>query len=142
MANAFKNKTQREVGSALTIVESYTIPAGMETTIIGLTISNIKDSPIEVDACLNVLTTYIQLEDEAAGNNILMEDTAPETFVTFEGPDTLDYFIVKNAPVPAGGSLVVVGGDQKVVLMEGDTVKVRADTEYSADVIMSVLEIT
>jgi len=142
MANAFKNKTQSQIGTALTQIESYTVPGSTETTVIGLTISNTKSSAIEVDAVLNTLTTYIQLEDESAGNNILMEDTSPETFVIFEGPDTLDYWIVKDAPVPAGGSLVVVGGDQKVVLMPGDTVKVRSNTELSADSIMSILEIT
>ena len=141
MANAFKNKTQSKIGTALTPLESYTVPAATETTVIGLTISNTELTAIEVDACLNTLTTYIQLEDQGAGNNLLMEDTSPETFVTLDH-ETNDFYIVKGAPVPAGGSLVAVGGDQKVVLMPGDTVKCRSNTELSADVIMSVLEIT
>ena len=52
------------------------------------------------------------------------------------------FYIVKAAPVPVGGSLVVVGGDQKVVMMPGDSIKVKSDTATSADVIMSILEIT
>ena len=40
MANAFKNKTQSQIGTALTPLESYTVPAATETTVIGLTISN------------------------------------------------------------------------------------------------------
>ena len=53
-----------------------------------------------------------------------------------------DYYVVKDAPVPAGGALVVVGGDQKLVMMPGDSIKVKSDTASSADVIMSILEIT
>ena len=50
--------------------------------------------------------------------------------------------IVKTAPIPTGGSLVVLGGDQKVVLMTGDKITVTSNTASSADVIMSFLEIT
>ncbi|MGB2561214.1 MAG: hypothetical protein ACPIG6_11515, partial [Akkermansiaceae bacterium] len=50
--------------------------------------------------------------------------------------------LVKNAPVPAGGTLVVVGGDQKVVLEPTDVVIVQSDTASSGDVTMSYLEIT
>ena len=53
-----------------------------------------------------------------------------------------DYYVVKDAPVPVGGTLVVVGGDQKLVMMPGDSIKVKSDTATSADVIMSILEIT
>lgn len=55
---------------------------------------------------------------------------------------TNDTYIVKGAPVPAGSSLVVVGGDQKVVMETGDSIKVTSDTATSADVVMSLLEIT
>lgn len=51
-------------------------------------------------------------------------------------------YIVKGAPVPGGGALVAVGGDQKVVLETGDSIRVTSDTASSADVLMSVLEIT
>lgn len=49
-------------------------------------------------------------------------------------------FVVKNAPVPYGGSMIVVGAEQKVVLQVGDTIKVSANTESSVDVIVSTLE--
>ena len=51
-------------------------------------------------------------------------------------------YIVKNAPIPVGGSLVVVGGDQKLVLEPGDTVKVTSSQASSADVVLSHLDIT
>ena len=52
-----------------------------------------------------------------------------------------DHFMVKTATVPSGGSLVVVGGDQKVVMQTGDSVKVTSSAASSCDVIMSLLEI-
>ena len=110
MANTFKNKLQRQIGTSLTAIESYTVPASTETTVIGLTVSNTSAATIEVDVTVNDATN--------------------------------DYYVVKTAPVPAGGSLVVVGGDQKLVLTTGDSVKVKSDTATSADVVMSILEIT
>ena len=49
-------------------------------------------------------------------------------------------YIVKSAPIPVGGSLVVVGGDQKVVVEATDTIKVTSDE--TVDVITSTLEIS
>ena len=51
-------------------------------------------------------------------------------------------YIVKAGPVPVGGSLIVVGGDQKIVLNVGHKIIVTSNTASSADVIMSFLEIT
>lgn len=55
---------------------------------------------------------------------------------------TNDYYMIKNAPIAAGGSLVVVGGDQKIVLNTSDSIKVKSDTASSLDAIMSIMEIT
>ena len=110
MANAFKNKTHRQIGTTLTKIEAYDCPGSTETTIIGLTIANTVASSILVDATLN--------------------------------DGTNDFYIVKEAPVPVGSSLVVIGGDQKVVLMPGDSIKVKSSAATSADAIMSILEIT
>jgi len=49
-------------------------------------------------------------------------------------------YLVKDAPVPKGGSIVVVGGDQKLVIEPTDTVSVSADN--TVDVVLSVLEIS
>jgi hypothetical protein len=51
-------------------------------------------------------------------------------------------YLIKAAPVPVGGSLVVIGGDQKVVMEPGDVIKVTSDTASSADVVISHLDIT
>ncbi|SVD41688.1 uncharacterized protein METZ01_LOCUS394542, partial [marine metagenome] len=44
MANAFKNKTHRQIATTLTKVEAYDCPVSTETTIIGLTIANTSAS--------------------------------------------------------------------------------------------------
>ena len=49
-------------------------------------------------------------------------------------------YIVKAAPIPVGGSLVVVGGDQKLVVEATVTIKVTSDV--TVDVITSTLEIS
>lgn len=49
-------------------------------------------------------------------------------------------FVVKNAPIPVGGALVPIGGDQKVVLEAADAIKVTSD--QTVDVLLSVLEIS
>lgn len=50
--------------------------------------------------------------------------------------------LVVNGPISSGSSLVLVGGDQKVVLQAGDSIYVQMSAASSADVIMSILEIT
>ena len=54
---------------------------------------------------------------------------------------TVDFYVVKNAPLPYGGTLVAVGGDQKIVLEAGDGIKVKCSTG-NVDVVMSILETT
>ena len=49
-------------------------------------------------------------------------------------------YMVKDAPVPVNGALVVVGGDQKLVVEAGNEVNVTSDV--AVDVIISALEIS
>ena len=53
-----------------------------------------------------------------------------------------NYYIVKGATVPQGGSLVAVGGDQKLVLQANDQINVVASTASCIDVILSALQVT
>lgn len=62
-----------------------------------------------------------------------------DVYITSGG---VDYYVVKNASIPVGGALVAVGGDQKVVIEAADVVKVVSSAATSADVILSVLEIS
>lgn len=51
-------------------------------------------------------------------------------------------YVIKTAPVPTGSSLVVIGGDQKVVLETGNSIAVTSSAATSLDTVISVLELT
>ena len=53
-----------------------------------------------------------------------------------------DYYVVKNATIAVGGTLVPIGGEQKVILEPGDAIKAVSTTASSLDVIMSIVEQT
>ena len=53
-----------------------------------------------------------------------------------------DTYITKSAPVPSGGTLVLMGGDQKLVMVTGDSIKVTSSAASSVDAVLSILEIT
>lgn len=110
MANTFKRKLSRSIGTSLTAVGTYTVASSTQVTVIGLVVSNTTASQILVDATVN--------------------------------DGTNDTYLIKEAPVPSGGAIVIIGGDQKVVLETNDSIKVKSDTASSADVVMSILEIT
>jgi len=65
-----------------------------------------------------------------------------EVDVQLENNDGDNIYLIKAAPVPVGSSLVVVGGDQKVVMNASDVLKVTSNVASSADVALSILEIT
>ena len=112
MANNFKVSVVAGVGTSPT--SAYTCPANStETTIIGLSLANITTSQITVSAHVSI---------GAAGNGVAR--------------------LVKDAPIPAGSSLVVVGGDQKLVLNNADHVMITSSAASSVDVVTSYLEIS
>lgn len=117
MANAFKLKTFAGGSTgANTDMTIYTGKSGTETTIIGMSIANITTSQVTVD---------VKIESN-----------------TSDTETNADVFVVKDAPIPVGGTLVPIGGDQKVVLLNTDVLKVQSDTANSVDTTLSILEIT
>ena len=55
---------------------------------------------------------------------------------------TANTYIVANAPISSGASLIPVGGDQKIVLITGDKIYVQSSAATSIDAILSIMEIT
>jgi hypothetical protein len=51
-------------------------------------------------------------------------------------------YLVRNTTVPVGGSVVLVGGEQKIVLTAANSLAVSSSVASSADVVVSVLEIS
>jgi hypothetical protein len=110
MANTFKNQTLKAAGTAAQ--NAYAAGAGVQATVIGMTIANITNSPISANVILS-------------GGNI-----------------TNNVYLVKDATIAPGGALVPIGGDQKLVMEAGDYLQVNTSIASSGDVIVSVLEIT
>ena len=122
MANTFKNVTFQGGAVNADVVSSIgsACPSGSQITIIGMTISNIVSSVISV------------------GIKITDNHSSPTTT-----------WIVKDANIPVGSSLIPFGGDQKICLEfnagspgSGDQIQVVSNTANSIDVVMSYLEIT
>lgn len=51
-------------------------------------------------------------------------------------------YVIANAPIGSGASLVAVGGDQKIVMITGDSMWVESSAASSIDAVMSIMEIT
>ena len=58
------------------------------------------------------------------------------------GSETSDIRIVKGIPIPSGSTVVLIGGDQKLVMETGNLLKIKSSAASSLDVVMSILEIT
>jgi hypothetical protein len=110
MPNTFKNQTLKAAG--ITAQNAYAAGAGVQATVIGMTIANITTSPISANVILS------------------------------GGTITSNVYLVKDATIAPGGALVPVGGDQKLVLEAGDYLQVNTSIASAADVIVSVLEVT
>jgi hypothetical protein len=90
----------------------YQAPAATSTTVIGMSVANTNTNNINVSATLT-----------SAGQ-------------------AKTVYVVKNATIPVGGSVVFVGGEQKIAMSAGDYISVQSSVAASADVIVSVLEIS
>lgn len=53
---------------------------------------------------------------------------------------TDDYYLTHRIPVAAGGAVSIAGGDQKIILQTGDTIKVNSSATSSLDVLMNIME--
>lgn len=88
-----------------------------------------------------VVTVAASTQTTVIGMSCANTTTSPVTVDVYFTRSAVDYYLVDGATVPVGGALVVVGGDQKVVLTTGDALKVVCSTASSIDVVTSVLNI-
>jgi hypothetical protein len=89
-----------------------------------------------------VVTVGAATQTTIIGLSLANTTTSPITVSAYITASAVDYYLIKDATVPVGGTLVVVGGDQKTVLVTNDALKVISSAASSADVITSVLNIT
>jgi hypothetical protein len=89
-----------------------------------------------------VVTVGASTQTTIIGLSFANTTGSPITASAYITRSAVDYYLIENATVPVGSTLVVVGGDQKTVLITGDALKVVTSASSSADVITSVLNIT
>jgi hypothetical protein len=97
---------------------------------------NVGTSPATVYTCPSSTQTTI------IGLSVANTSASPITTDVYITRSAVNYYLIETAVVPVGGSLVVVGGDQKVVLQPSDILVAVTSAASSADVVTSYLEIT
>jgi hypothetical protein len=108
------NTFKNSISGSIGVAETtvYTTPVSATTTVIGISVANIETSNISV--------------------NVKVYDDSTST----------DVFLIKDALIPPGSNLVLVGGEQKVVLEPLDYLTLQSSAAASADIVVSVLEIS
>lgn len=99
-------------------------------------VKDVGTSPSTVYTCPSATQTTL------IGLSVANTSASPITADAYVTRSAVDYYLVKDATVAVGGSLVIVGGDQKVVLEPTDVLKVETSAATSADCFASLLEIT
>lgn len=96
---------------------------------------NVGTSPASVYTCPSATQTTL------IGLSMANTSTSPITTDAYVTRSAVNYYLIKGATVPVGGSLVIVGGDQKVVLQAADVLYVVNSAASSGDCFSSLLEI-
>ena len=99
---------------------------------------NIGTSPVTVGSYTVGAATQVTV----IGLSVANTTGSNETVDVALNDGANDTYITKSAPVPSGGTLVLMGGDQKLVMVTGDSIKVTSSASSSVDAVLSILEIT
>lgn len=81
----------------------------------------------------------------ASKNSIVIEldacniSNAAVTVDAYITRSAVNYYLVKNAPIPVGGTLQIISG-QKIVLTQNDALTIVSNTASSVDTVASILE--
>lgn len=109
----------------------------MATTFKNYLTSNVGTSPATVVTGGAAQTTIYSL---TVANVKAPAGTITVSVTLVSGATTC--YMCKDAPVPAGGTIIVVGEPQKVALENADYIQVISSDAASADVIVSVVELS
>ena len=96
---------------------------------------NVGTTPASVYTCPSATQTTL------IGLSMANTSTSPITTDAYVTRSAVNYYLIKGATVPVGGALVIVGGDQKVVLQASDVLYVVNSAASSGDCFSSLLEI-
>ena len=76
------------------------------------------------------------------GLSVCNTTTSPVTVDVTLYDGTNDAYLIRGAGVGVGNSIIPIGGDEKVVLIAGDSIRVKSSAATSVDAVMSILEIS
>jgi len=93
-------------------------------------------------APVTIVTVGSGVQTTLIGMSCANTTTAPVTVDVYVTRSAVDYYIIKGATVPVGGTLVVIGGEQKVVLIASDALKIVSSTATCVDSVVSALNIS
>jgi hypothetical protein len=97
---------------------------------------DVGTSPVTVYTCPSATQTTV------IGFSVANTTASPITCDAYITSSAVSYYLIKSAVIPVGGSLVIIGGDQKVVLESADVLAVVTSAAAAADAICSLLEIS
>jgi hypothetical protein len=90
----------------------YSAPSATTSTVIGVSVANRVQQNVNVD---------VRMYDSSTSKNIVL---------------------CSGSLIPPGSNIVLVGGEQKVVLEASDYLTLTSNVASSADIVVSVLEIS
>ena len=96
-------------------------------------ISNSSGSP-------TTLRTAADSDDAIIGVRCVNTSGTSVNVTVYVENSSTNYHIIKDAPIPTGGSLELIDGGSKVVLQSGDSVEAVASAASSIDIITSVVD--
>ena len=94
---------------------------------------NVGTSATEIRAAANS-------DDAIIGMRFANKSTSAVTVDATVKNGGTSYYLIKDAPIPSGGSLELIDGGSKVVLQSRDSVEALADTASAVDCILSVVD--
>jgi hypothetical protein len=119
MANNFRVISHDVMpASAGTGEDLYTAPGSTTAVILGMVLANVHTSQV---------TASVELTSTTSGGGRAATNTTT--------------FLLKDAPIPVGGSLEILSGN-KVVLETGDGIEIDCSVADKVSVTMSIMEIT
>tara|TARA_R100001460_G_scaffold4904_7_gene13834 strand:+ start:1020 stop:1379 length:360 start_codon:yes stop_codon:yes gene_type:complete len=119
MPNTFKVVSHDVMpASAGTPEDLYTTPSSTTTVILGLILSNVHTSQV---------TASVKLVSDTSGGGRSATNTTT--------------FLLKDAPIPVGGSLEILSGN-KVVLETTDKLQIDCSVADKVSITLSIMEIT
>ena len=115
MANVFKVKTKQNIITSIsgTGADIYTVPSSKTAIVLSISLANTTG---------NSVTASVQVSSDTS-------DTETNT----------DAYLVRNAPIPSGGTLEIMQGN-KLVLQTTDKLYAISSTSNAVDIIISLME--